>query len=100
MKAPSNPKIDKAIFQTIFIDHWDSFKKSHPKYNSDQYEVPVWKMLGCGKESGGYSEYRCVYCGFDFLRVGFSCKSCFCLSCSKLYVDEFVAQTWGRPFVN
>ena len=92
MKAPSNPKIDKAIFQTIFIDHWDSFKKSHPKYDSPQYDVPVRKMLGCGKESGGYSEYRCVYCGGDFLRIGFSCKSCFCLSCSKLYVDEFVAQ--------
>lgn len=92
MKAPSNPKIDKAIFQTIFIDHWDFFKKSHPKYDSPQYDVPVRKMLGCGKESGGYSEYRCVYCGGDVLQIGFSCKSCFCLSCSKLYVDEFVAQ--------
>ena len=50
MKAPSKPKIDKAIFQTIFIDHWDSFKKSHPKYDSPQYDVPVRKMLGCGKK--------------------------------------------------
>jgi len=49
-------------------------------------------MLDCGKESGGYAEYRCVHCGFDVFRVGFSCKSCFCLSCSKLYVDKFVAQ--------
>jgi hypothetical protein len=31
MKAPSNPKIDKEIFQTIFIDHWDSFKENNSK---------------------------------------------------------------------
>ncbi len=49
-------------------------------------------MLDCGKKSGGYAEYRCAHCGVDSFWVGFSCKSCFCLSCSKLYVDEFVAQ--------
>lgn len=92
MKVPLKQKIDKEIFQTIFIDHWDAFKKNHPRYDSPQYEVPVLKMLGCGKESGGYSEYRCVHCGCDVRRIGFSCKSCFCLSCAKLYVDEFVAQ--------
>jgi len=75
MKVPSTPKIDKAIFQTIFIDHWDSFKKRHPKYDFPQYDVPVRKMLGCGKESGGYSEYRCVYCGGDVLQIGLSRKN-------------------------
>ena len=49
-------------------------------------------MLGCGKESGGYSEYICMNCGRDIRRVAFSCKSCFCLSCSKKYVDDFVSQ--------
>ncbi|MCD6584673.1 MAG: transposase zinc-binding domain-containing protein, partial [Desulfobacteraceae bacterium] len=57
-----------------------------------QYDEPVQKMLGCGKESNGYSEYRCVHCGRDVRRIGFSCKSCFCLSCSKKYVDDFVSQ--------
>ena len=89
---PSELRIDKEIFQTIFIDHWCSFKDRHPGYVTPQYEDPVQKMLGCGKESGGYSEYRCVYCGREVRRIGFSCKSCFCLSCSKKYVDEFVEQ--------
>jgi len=92
MKIPLNQKIDKEIFRTIFIDHWDSFKERHPGYVALQYEEPVQKMLGCGKESSGYSEYRCVHCGRDIRRIGFSCKSCFCLSCSKRYVDDFVGQ--------
>ena len=60
--------------------------------DSSQFEDPVQKMLGCGKESAGYSEYRCVHCGGDLRRIGFSCKSGFCLSCSKKYVDDFVVQ--------
>ncbi len=57
MKVPLNEKQDKEIFRTIFIDHWDEFKARYPKYDKPQYEEPVQKMLGCGKESGGYSEY-------------------------------------------
>ena len=85
-------KVDKEIFRTIFIDHWDSFKERNPAYDSSQFEDPVQKMLGCGKESGGYSEHRCVHCGGDVRRIGFSCKSCFCLFCAKKYVDDFVEQ--------
>ncbi len=92
MKNISSTNKDKNVFQEIFIDHWPLFKAKHCKYDNPQYIIPVQKMLDCGKESGGYAEYRCVHCGFDFFRVGFSCKSCFCLSCSKLYVDKFVAQ--------
>ena len=88
--SPTNKDIN--VFQEIFIDHWSLFKAKHCKYDDPQYTIPVQKMLDCGKESGGYAEYRCVHCGFDVFRVGFSCKSCFCLSCSKLYVDKFVAQ--------
>ena len=85
-------KRDRAVFKTIFHDHRDWFKAKHPGYDTDQYTVPVQKMLDCGKESGGCAEYRCPDCGLDAFRVAFSCKSCFCLSCSKLYVDEFVLQ--------
>ena len=67
-------------------------KDRHPGYDTSQYENPVQKMLGCGKESAGYSEHRCVYCGGDIRRIGFSCKSGFCLSCAKKYVDDFVGQ--------
>ena len=92
MQVSSSEKIDKEIFRTIFIDHWSAFKDRHPTYDDPQYEDPVQKMLCCGKESGGYSEHRCVYCGADIRRIGFSCKSCFCLSCAKKYVDDFVVQ--------
>ncbi len=34
----------------------------------------------------------CMNCGRDIRRVAFICKSCFCLSCSKKYVDDFVSQ--------
>lgn len=85
-------KQDKAIFQDIFNDHWKGFKAKYTRYDNKQYEEPVQKMLGCGKESGGYSEYICMKCGRDLRRVTFSCKSYFCLSCAKKYVDDFVAQ--------
>ena len=74
---------DKDVFRNIFVDHWALFKEKHPTYDKPQYEVPVQKMLGCGKESNGYSEYICMNCGHDLRRIGFSCKSCFCLSCAN-----------------
>lgn len=49
-------------------------------------------MLHCGTEGAGYSQYRCMHCGRDVRCVCFTCKSCFCLSCSKGYTDDFVAQ--------
>lgn len=92
MKLTETQKHDKDVFRSIFKEHWDEFKELHPSYNCDQYEEPVQKMLGCGKESGGYSEHRCLNCGRDIRRVCFTCKSCFCLSCAKGYVDNFVSQ--------
>lgn len=84
--------IDQDTFRRIFEEHWDEFKSGHPWYATDYYEEVVQKMLGCGKEAGGYSEYLCTYCGQDMRRIAFTCKSCFCLSCSKGYTDDFVAQ--------
>ncbi len=83
---------DANVFKTIFIDHWEGFKKAHPRYDIEQYDNPVQKMLGCKDASNGYSEYICMCCGRDRRRVPFSCKSCFCLSCAKQYVDNFVSQ--------
>ena len=83
---------DVDVFKTIFNDHWAGFIKVHPQYNIDQYNDPLQKMLGCKDASNGYSEYICMHCGRDRRRIPFSCKSCFCLSCSKQYVDNFVSQ--------
>jgi len=83
--------IDRDAFRQIFVDHWEDFKSYRPSFATDYYEDVVQKMLGCGREEGGYSEYLCVKCGLDLRRVAFTCKSCFCLSCSKAYTDDFVA---------
>ena len=80
------------VFKKIFMRHWYDFKQMRPIYDSEQYNTPVTKMLNCRTESGGYSEYICMNCGNDSRRVYFSCKSSFCLSCSKVYVDRFVSQ--------
>ncbi len=72
------------VFKQIFDDHWDEFKAKYPKYDNEQYEEPVQKMLECGNESDGYSEHICMNCGRDFRRVTFSCKSYFRLSCLKV----------------
>lgn len=92
MKPSVAQKQDREVFRQIFIDHWDRFKTVYPSYDNEQYEEPVQKMLGCGKESGGYIEYVCSHCGQDIRRIGFSCKGSFCLSCAKKYVDDFVSQ--------
>ncbi len=93
MKLSAAQKQDKEVFRQIFIDYWDPFKTFRPSYDNEQYEGPVQKMLGCGKESAGYSEYGCPHCGQDFRRIAFSCKGSFCLSCAKNYVDSFVSQS-------
>jgi len=82
----------KNIFKKIISDHWEDFKKKHRKYDRAQYNEPIEKMLKCGMEEGGYTEYRCCECGGGTKRIPFSCKSCFCLSCSKVYVDDVVSQ--------
>ena len=84
--------IDQDTFRRIFEEHWGEFKTGHPSYATEYYEEVVQKMLGCGREGGGYSEYLCTCCGQDRRRIAFTCKSCFCLSCSKGYTDDFVAQ--------
>lgn len=84
--------IDRDTFRRIFEDHWEEFKVRHSSYATPYYEDVVQKMLGCGREDGGYIEFRCPRCGKDSRRVAFTCKSCFCLSCGKVYTDEFVAQ--------
>jgi len=84
--------VDRDTFRQIFEEHWGEFKEGRPSYAAEYYEEVLQKMLGCGKEAGGYSEYRCTGCGKDLRRVCFTCKSCFCLSCAKGYTDDFVEE--------
>ncbi len=74
----------------IFRDHWEGFKQFHPGLVNENIEANVQKMMNCGLFSNGYAEYRCG-CGY-IKRVPFSCKSRFCLRCSKVYIDNWVAK--------
>ena len=84
-----NKWINKDTWCQIFIDHWADFKEKYPKYAVSQYDKAVRKMLGCGRKENGYATYRCMRCGEQKF-VCFSCKSGFCLSCAKAYVDKWV----------
>ena len=89
--------ISKDTLRQIFRDHWQDFKKRYPGYNTPQYDEAVQKMLGCGNAENGYAAYRCMHCG-EKVVVGFSCKSSFCLSCARSYVDRWVEYISGHLF--
>ena len=36
------------LFKQIFADHWDGFKRAHPRYDRRYYDGLVEQMLGCG----------------------------------------------------
>jgi hypothetical protein len=49
-----------SVFKQIFVDHWEGFKRVHPRYDTRYYDGLVDKMLGCGNpEKMGYIAYRC-----------------------------------------
>src|SRR4249920_1642274 len=82
-----------SVFKQIFVDHWDGFKRVHPRYDTRYYEGLVDKMLGCGNpEKMGSIEYRCLHCGQGKHLVSMRCKSSLCLRCAKVYVDHWVSQ--------
>ena len=90
--------IDKATFKKIFRDHWSSFKEAYPRYDCDRYDQVIQKMLDCGDpEKMGFVQYRCCSCG-ESRRIAFTCKSCFCLSCAKVYTDRW-ADFIGRRLI-
>ena len=82
-----------SVFKQIFTEHWDGFKRAHPRYDRRYYDGLVHKMLGCGDpDQMGYIAYRCLQCGEGTHRVAMSCKSSLCLRCAKVYVDNWVSQ--------
>jgi len=53
----AEPSRDWNVFKQIFVDHWDGFKRVHPRYNKRYYDSLVDKMLRCGNpEKMGYIE--------------------------------------------
>lgn len=56
----TEPRMDLEGFKKIFEQHYEEFLKQYPEYEKSR-EV-VKKMLGCGDEKEGYSEYICPRC--------------------------------------
>jgi hypothetical protein len=83
---------DRDKLKEIFRTHWESFKETFFRYREDRYDEVVQKMLGCGDPKSGYATYVCGKCGGEQRKVPFSCKSCFCLSCAKVYTDRWAAR--------
>lgn len=79
----------KNVFKQIFKDHWEGFKKGHVEYCTGYYDDVINKMLGCCDPKNGFISFLCLGCGEE-KKVPFSCKSSFCLSCAKIYTDEWV----------
>jgi len=77
----------KNVFKQIFIDGWDDFKRTHPRYESANQVVQ--KMLGCGNPANGYAVYLCPDCQEQWI-IAFSCKSKICLSYAKVYGEAWV----------
>src|SRR5215471_2535482 len=87
--ATTRQRVDKDTFKQIFRDHWGPFQQGHPRYQDRHVQAVIDKMLGCGTVEAGYTTYLCPHC-LEEKRVAFSCKSSFCFSCCKVYVDEWV----------
>lgn len=88
-------RFDKEAFKQIFRDGWNEFKTANPRYDNEYVDSVVQKMLGCGDPTQmGYAQYTCLNCG-ETRTVGFTCKSCFCLSCGKVRADTW-AEFVGR----
>ena len=87
-------RVDKDTFKPIFRDHWEPFQQRHPRYQERHVPAVIDKRLGCGTVEAGYTTSLCPHCLAE-KRVAFSCQSSVCLSCCKVYVDEWGAHS-GR----
>jgi hypothetical protein len=82
--------IQKRItFKQIFSEQWEPFKSENKIRPVVEKEVE--KMLKCKEISNGFMEYLCPHCG-ERKKVAFTCKSRFCTSCGKVYIDEWVGE--------
>jgi hypothetical protein len=83
------------IIKRIFQDHWEGFLSQHkdkiPEEMQPSVIEAVDKMLRCGTKEMGYAIYMCTSCREHPEKiVFFTCKSRFCTSCGKAYVDDWV----------
>lgn len=90
--------MSKGKIKRIFIDHWDEFAKLYKHRIRKVVFKEVEKIINCGSIENGYIEYECEACG-ETKKVGFRCRSRFCNSCGKVYVDDR-AENMASKLVN
>jgi hypothetical protein len=83
-------------FVEILKDFWWKFKQKHSGYATKYYDSIIEQTIFCGDPSFGYVEYGCMHCGQSKHRVGFTCKTKFCLRCGRVASENFVVQVIGR----
>ena len=77
----------KGTIKKIFSDHWDEFLERFGHRVRPVVIKEIKKILGCGSFANGYAEYQCEKCG-EKKKVAFRCRSRFCGSCGKVYIDN------------
>lgn len=71
----------------IFTDHFQTFLEQYESKTRQVVIEDVQRMIDCGDLSKGYREYSCDTCN-EVKKVAFRCKSRFCTTCGKKYVDD------------
>lgn len=84
------------LFTKILEHGWDKFKSLYPSYATEYYSSVIEKVLHCRDPKFGYVEYRCMKCGNGFHKVGFSCKSKFCIHCARKISNDFIEEIMGK----
>lgn len=77
----------KGVIKKIFSEHWDEFLNRFGHKVRPVVIKEIKKILGCGLFANGYAEYQCEKCG-EKKKVPFRCRSRFCGSCGKVYIDN------------
>lgn len=79
--------VNKQTFVKMFKNNWLQYKKvCKPRDIEDEV---VNKMVNCGDISNGYTQKLCPGCGRR-IKIGFTCKSHFCLSCCRAHLEDWV----------
>jgi hypothetical protein len=79
------PSRDWRVFKQIVANHWDTFQRAHPRYQTAYYESLVATMRAWGTpEPIGDIASRCLHCGPGKHLVAMRCKASLCLRCAKV----------------
>jgi hypothetical protein len=88
--------VNENLFLKIFKDNWIPFKQKYPGFATPYYDEIIEKIQNCGDPTFGYSIFQCLHCGLDKKLIAFSCKSPFCLRCSRLVAADFVEEVQAK----